>query len=174
MKSQKPLKMRNLFFKSLTLFLLMLLFPVASKAQSNTIVHVDELLNNSSSSLASRRVAPNQLGKLLKDKHDAIYISNNVAKVYGESPVVLFTDVASIGGLNAGKYSTSNVKIIIISIESSTDLSAQLDVLKLERFQNLEYVYFKSEVAISASDINRMVKGELPSSIFIYKQENDM
>lgn len=174
MKSQHATKMENLIFRQLTLLVLVVLFPLVSLAQGNKIVHLDELLTSNASKVTMKKEAPNSLGKLVSSKHDAIYLTKNIVKVYGNKPVVLYTDVASLGSLSTGNFDASNIKLILISITSTKDLMAQLDEKTLERFENLEFVYFKSDVTISPSDITKIVKGEFPKLTFIYKQEKDM
>lgn len=94
---------------------------------------------------------------LLYKAQPSVYYYAGVLNTYGEKPRNLFTDVASLNGLNNPNLSKNNIEMVTIRINSANELNATIDLSLFSSFKNLKYVYLLSEVNASAQQFTTMV-----------------
>lgn len=112
------------------------------------------------------------LEDLVTKVQSSVYVKAGDVKSYGEKPKNLFTDLSSISQLVNLSIHKNNIEIIIISINSSSDLNSTINLSMLSSFKNLKYVYFVSKVAITSQSINSMISNYNEKYSIFYKVEN--
>lgn len=106
---------------------MLLLFPVAKAAEP--------LTENEDARLQT----------LVRDLHPAVYLDNLELKVYGDNPVVLYVDAASIKMLVEAQETFEDVELITLKLRSAKEESAKINVSQLKAFTNLKYVLVQYE-----------------------------
>ena len=106
---------------------MLLLFPVAKAAEP--------LTENEDARLQT----------LVRDLHPAVYLVESEMKVYGDNPVVLYVDVASIKMLAGAEEVFEEVELITLKLRSAKDESAKVNVSQLKSFTNLKYILVQYE-----------------------------
>jgi hypothetical protein len=100
----------------------------------------------------------------------------------GIQPVRVITDIASLNQLYIQNSHFENVELILIQIENESDMNWNLNPNSLSQFENLQYIYISSSVALcdpltgnsncEKEKINSFLSGELSSSItLVYSSE---
>ena len=106
---------------------MLLLFPVAKAAEP--------LTENEDARLQT----------LVWDLHPAVYLVESELKVYGDNPVVLYVDAASIKMLAGAEEVFEEVELITLKLRSAKDESAKVNVSQLKAFTNLKYILVQYE-----------------------------
>lgn len=86
-----------------------------------------------------------RLKTLAWDLHPAVYLVESEMKVYGDNPVVLFMDAASIKMLAGAQEEFEEVELITLKLRSAKDESAKVNVSQLKAFTNLKYILVQYE-----------------------------
>lgn len=79
------------------------------------------------------------LRTLLDDLHPTLYLSDGKTKKIGDTPVVVECDAESISLLSEENTDYSNVELIRLNIESSSE-NPKIDISRLKSFQSLRYI----------------------------------
>lgn len=86
-----------------------------------------------------------RLKTLAWDLHPAVYLVESEMKVYGDNPVVLYVDAASIKMLAGAQEAFEDVELITLKLHSAKDESAKINVSQLKAFANLKYILVQYE-----------------------------
>ncbi len=113
----------------------------------------------------------NHLTHLLYDLQSAVYYyaDEGSAKVYGDNPTALYTDISSINSLGSASIATNDIEIATIKIGSTSDLSKSINLASFSGFAKLKYIYIISEVQTSEAVIQNMIKNDSSKYVIIYK-----
>lgn len=155
---------KNIFQKNI--FFVMLCFTTTfSFAQTENVdSYVANLENSGQTSQAAH------LKHLLYDLQSAVYSSSSGSiEIYGEQPTALFSDIASIGTLNASIAAKDNIEIATIKIEKSADLNRLIDLSNFSGFEKLQYIYIISEVPTNPAVINNLIRNNSSKYVLVYK-----
>lgn len=107
--------------------------------------------------------------ELVYNTQPSIYFYGGVAKVYGDKPRNLFTDVSSIGSLNNSITLKNNIEIVTINLENPNQLNNPINLNLLSEFKNLKYIYFISTFDISSDNIANLIQGDSEKYMVFYK-----
>lgn len=114
---------------------------------------------------------------LVYDLHPILFFNNGqMSNPLGGNPVCLTTDIKSIVNLYTPSELFNYIELITIIIDSDNDLTAEIDISRLESFSNLKHIYFLSRTnlcsqAIPACEIpviSKMISGDSDAQI-VYK-----
>ena len=181
-KSKKSEKILRVIMILISIFLLAT--TVSGQAQNNSqkinpvnstkkILHVDQYIASKKQQIKNAVGTQLRVEKLIYDVQPAVYFKNNVMKLYGEQPVSLFTDIKSLGAINATSFVKNNIEIVTIKIENASDLNLIINLNLLSEFPNLQYIYIISNVKCTESQIINLVKSENPKlDVFFNIEKN--
>ena len=177
--SNKPYngKFRTNSFALLLIFIILLTgFSVSAQQNSvGNVLEVKAFLTSLSQQNASDRNSESDatihLKQLIKDVQPAVYLTNGIVKSYGESPVVLYTDINSLGTVGISDLKRANIEIITVYINTASDLSGLINTATFTGFPNLKYIYIISNVAATDAAIIQMVQNSNPDYSVFYKIE---
>ena len=154
--------------KQLLLLLVIVLFNASISAQENRmtqpVIPVEEVNAFIASHQPANRTSDSfSIGRdvdaLVHKVQPAAYYYAGVAKNYGDKPKALFTDFASLSGLNNSTVLKNNIEIANIRINTVAELESTLDLSLLSAFKNLKYIYIISNVASANNqNIMRMIR----------------
>lgn len=158
------------FKKSHILFIVFLLILLCSaplsaqqRNESDEIQPITEsrtFLSNLRARETSNRAAysnAQHIEELLSKVQPSVYYLSGSVNTYGEKPVCLFTNVQSLSRIREVSIEGNNLEMARITIESTADLNATIDLNQLSGFKNLRYVQIFSKVPVTEQAINRMV-----------------
>jgi len=154
---------RNIFQKNI-FFILFFLTTTFSFAQTE---NVDSYLTSLKNSGQDSKLS--HLKHLLYDIQSAIYSSSTGIKVYGEKPTALFADINSLNNLNSAVSLKSDIEIVTIKIENSTDLNKSIDLNSFSGFEKLKYVFIISKIETNPALINNLIKNDTSKYVLLYK-----
>jgi hypothetical protein len=118
----------------------------------NTYLTSANKLSNASTSLN----AQNLKGLISKVQPSTYYYSSEV-KTYGDKPVNLFTDLASLNQIDNAISLKNDIEIVIIKIDNAAQLNQSIDLSLLSGFKKLKYIYVVSNVKVTSDTIARMI-----------------
>ncbi|NHM08376.1 hypothetical protein G4D82_14220 [Flavobacterium sp. CYK-4] len=193
MKTKKAnlLTIRNFnavgFKKSHFLFIIFLLIllcsaPLSAQQRNDSeeiqpITESRTFLSNLRARETSNRAAysnAQHIEELLSKVQPSVYYLSGSVKTYGEKPVCLFTNVQSLSRINEVSIEGNNLEMARISIETSTDLNATIDLEQFNGFKKLRYIQILSKVPVTEQAINRMVRNNSDKySVFFKVQKGD-
>ncbi len=112
--------------------------------------------------------------ELLSKVQPSVYYYSGTVKTYGEKPVCLFTNVQSLARIGDASIEGNNLEIARISIDTSADLNATIDLNQFSGFKKLRYIQILSKVPVNEQTINRMVRNNNEKySVFFKVQKGD-
>ncbi|WP_281866143.1 hypothetical protein [Flavobacterium sp. GSB-24] len=154
---------KNIFQKNI-FFVLFFLTTTFSFAQSE---NVDSYLTNLENSGQDSKLS--DLKHLLYDLQSAVYVSSGDINVYGDQPTALFTDISSVNSLNSSIATKSDIEIVSIKIEKTTDLNQSIDLNSFSAFEKLKYIFIISGIGTNPSVINNLIKNDTSKYVLLYK-----
>ena len=163
--------------KQLLLLLAVALFSVGVSAQENRMiaapVNVQDVGTFITSHQARGTAATFSMGKdvdeLIHQVQPSVYFNSGTVKTYGEKPRNLFTDMASLGGLENPGILKNNIEIVIVKIAQSGELNLPIDLALFSNYKNLKYVYIVSNVNATQQDFMRMIRNNEDKYKIFYK-----
>lgn len=177
---------RTAGFKKIHLLLIAFLFialnatTLCAQTNNDDIPRVTEsktFLSNLRAREASNRASysnAQHIEELLTKVQPSVYYNSGVVKTYGEKPTCLFTNVQSLSRIANESMAKNNIEIARISIESTADLSATIDLNVFNEFKNLRYIQIVSKVPATEQAINNMVRNnDWKYSVFFKVQKGD-
>lgn len=163
-----PENLKSISMKKMLLLLVMVHFCVSVSAQENktdeSSLQVEEVnafiashqpIGGTASSFSIGKDVENLIHKL----QPSAYYYSGVVKNYGEKPKSLFTDFASLNGLNNSSVLKNNIEIVTIRVNNNAELESAIDLTLLSSFKNLKYIYIVSNVSTTTSqNIMHMIR----------------
>lgn len=155
-----------LMMKKLLLLLIFALYTANISAQgidNPGVMEINAYLASLNANVATSKSsnttnpAAQSIENLLYKAQPSVYYYAGVLNTYGEKPRNLFTDIASLNGLNNPNLLKNNIEMITIRINSANDLNATIDLSQFSSFKNLKYVYLLSGVNANAQQFATMV-----------------
>ncbi|MCF4101437.1 hypothetical protein L1I30_07155 [Gillisia sp. M10.2A] len=140
------------------------------QAQNSTAFELNEYLsvnatNKSSLNLKSKEATSTPLQVLAYDLVPTVYIENGDIKVFDEqNPVKAEVTINSFQLLSSSNKLFKSVELLVIKLDSESQISSSLDFSKLSGFDNLKFVYFLCPFNCSKSQIENIAQG-LPTGI---------
>ena len=136
-----------------------------------SIVQVDAYLGTlkTLSQPSNSASAYNKLESLLKDVQPSIYLTKGLIKTYGQNPVCIYSDVASLKLLNNNLPLIDDVEILTIKIESPSDFKNQLDICSVTNLKKLKYIYLQISFDYKPSLLSQFIKNCKEGIIILYK-----
>lgn len=166
-KNEKKLMVKVLFF---LLVVLLGINPVKAQNgnQNVSITTIEQFVSNlpSAKLTAGSSSEAAKVLSLANDAKSSVYLMNGSMNVYGNHPECLFTDVNSFGMLTNGNIPMSSVKMLIIKIDNTSDLSARLELSILNNYPSVKYVYILSSINCTETAIKQVVKNSSAESTF--------
>ncbi len=138
--------LRSLLFKrTIALAFVVMLPGVGPVTFGQQIMHVEDAISEMvASDVSEIFIQGMRLQSLVVDVHPSLYINKGELSAYGTGdPLVLYCDAISIQELYATNPLFSEVELIEISIDSSTQVPASISLEQMTGFLNLQYVYVK-------------------------------
>ncbi len=157
-------------------FVILLLFltAVPSFSQSSQKIQVlqkDNFLSTLRTSSVRNSSAYNSVLSLLKDVNSSIYLSNGSSKTFGQLPVCMFTDVASLSTANSTNLNVNYVEIVTIDIKRPSELQAPIDLSLVSSYKNVKYIYFRVSFDFELSQLIQAIKDCNPKVVIFYSIE---
>lgn len=125
------MKSVNFYNKQLKIFIALGLILIFS-----SVLRAAEPLQNSEN---------HRLQSLVSNHHPAVYLMESEMKVYGDNPVVLYADAASVSLLAGRQEAFETVELITLKLTAAKDESAKINVSQLGAFANLKYILVQYE-----------------------------
>lgn len=101
----------------------------------------------------------------------AIYFQSGIAKNYGDIPVKLFTDVASLNSIANATIVKDAIEIVVVNIKNKNDLNSKIDLSQFSNFSALKYIYIISSVETAEANILNMFSNFNGQYTVFYKIE---
>ena len=108
-------------------------------------------------SLKNNSADYSRLTSLINDEYESVYILDESEKVYGKSPVTIYTNLANISKLGSTKFSTIGVELIRVEISTLSTNQTPLDMEVFKNYKKLKYLYFLLEDESQLSDLQRLI-----------------
>lgn len=93
----------------------------------------------------TRDIEDTRLQTLVADIHPAVYLIDKEMKIYGDNPVTLFVDAASVQMLTQEQEVFEEIELISFNVTSEKDELAKIDVSQFKGFANLKYILLTYE-----------------------------
>jgi len=162
-------KQRKIIKLKLLLVLILVSFCQNVLAQSTrngevVIREISSFLTTASTGSSARATAgitginTDQLRNLVTTVQPSIYFFQGVVKIYGNSPTNLYTDANSLSQVDNLISQKNNIEIVIIHINSSSDLSSVIDLSVFSNFPILKYIYILSNVETTKTVIIGLIQ----------------
>ena len=110
-------------------------------------------LNQQNSTQAQR------VKSLVKNLNDASYVANGQITQYGNKPVVIYADAASLSQLNQAGAIQQSVELLTININAPSDLSQTLNLAFLADNPQIKYIHLLSKIAASPAALTGLIQG---------------
>ncbi len=173
-------KQRKIIKQKLLLVLILVSFCQNVLAQSTrngevVIREISSFLTTASSVSSARAttgisgINTDQLRNLVTTVQPSIYFFQGVVKTYGNAPTNLYTDANSLSQVNYLISEKDNIEIVIIHINTSSDLSSVIDLSLFSNFPNLKYIYILSNVETTKSVIVGLIQNNDERFRLFYK-----
>jgi hypothetical protein len=172
-------KQRKIIKQKLLLVLILVSFYQNVLAQSTrngevVIREISSFLTTSSVSSARATtgisgINTDQLRNLVTTVQPSIYFFQGVVKTYENAPTNLYTDANSLSQVNYLISEKDNIEIVIIHINTSSDLSSVIDLSLFSNFPNLKYIYILSNVETTKSVIVGLIQNNDERFRLFYK-----
>ena len=162
--NEKRLLLLRFLTKNRLLLMVLLVFSNVSAQQSSRgsrVVHLNQFL----ASQPASDPATLRTKSLLKDLQPSVYLTSGEISVYGDNPVCLFTDVASIATIVGSSNQTlhpENIEMVTININKIAELSSGIDLSVFTNFPKLKYIYIQSNISTTASEIISAIRNNDP------------
>ena len=143
-----------------------------SGAGSQSIMQVDDYIASLRPNETQRNATnpASHVKSLIQDSHEAAYVYSGTVKLYGDNPVALFTDVASLGAVSSAPgLPKDNIEIITVKVGNAGQLSNGINVSSLTGFPSLKYVYIISQGNAGSAQIVSAVQNNNPAVDVFYK-----
>lgn len=161
--------LKNLGRKNFILTILLLIATVSGYAQNNRAMHVNDFLNNQSSTSNTETIS--KLKSYLKDLYPSIYVYNGVVGKKAENSLCLYTDVKSVRSLNTISINDKAIEYVSIKVKSKNDIVSPIDLSSLNEFPNLKYIVLVFEFEVSRSAAETSVINTKENQSVLYKVE---
>ena len=146
----------------------------SGKTKSPAIMEVNKYISSLKSS-SQKTTGSNSTTKYVEDLvfgiQPAIYFKSGIAKNYGDIPVKLFTDVASMNSISNATIEKDAIEIVVINIKNKNDLNSKIDLGLFAGFSTLKYIYILSAVETSEANILNMFNNFNGQYAVFYKIE---
>ena len=173
-------KQRKIIKLKLLLVLILVSFYQNVLAQSTrngevVIREISSFLTTASSGSSARAtteisgINTDQLRNLVTTVQPSIYFFQGVVKTYGNDTTNLYTDANSLSQVNNLISEKHNIEIVIIHINTSSDLSSVIDLSLFSNFPNLKYIYILSNVETTKSVIVGLIQNNDERFRLFYK-----
>jgi hypothetical protein len=173
-------KQRKIIKQKLLLVLILVSFCQNVLAQSTrngevVIREISSFLTTASSVSSARAttgisgINTDQLRNLVTTVQPSIYFFQGVVKTYENAPTNLYTDANSLSQVNYLISEKDNIEIVIIHINTSSDLSSVIDLSLFSNFPNLKYIYILSNVETTKSVIVGLIQNNDERFRLFYK-----
>jgi len=130
-------------------------------SRGSRVVHLNQFL----ASQPASDPATLRTKSLLKDLQPSVYLTSEEISIYGDNPVCLFTDVASIATIVGSSNQTlhpENIEMVTININKLSDLTAGIDLSVFTNFPKLKYIYIQSNVNTTSAEIISAIRNNDP------------
>lgn len=113
-----------------------------------------------------------RLKTLAWDLHPAVYLVESEMKVYGDNPVVLYVDAASIKMLAEAQEAFKEVELITLKLQSAKDESVKINVSQLKAFANLKYILVQYEYDACGNGIDTCLDKKADAAVALPTDSN--
>lgn len=138
-----------------------------------TVMQVDDYIASirANSTQRSANSQATHVKSLIQDSYAAAYVQSGNVQVFGEgNPVVLYTNLASLGSVSSATgFQKSNIEIVTLRVGNASELSSGININLLTGFPNLKYVYIISEGNAVADQIVSAVQNDNSQYAVFYK-----
>jgi hypothetical protein len=173
-------KQRKIIKLKLLLVLILVSFCQNVLAQSTrngevVIREISSFLTTASNGSSARAttgisgINTDQLRNLVTTVQPSIYFFQGVVKTYENAPTNLYTDANSLSQVNNLISEKDNIEIVIIHINTSSDLSSIIDLSVFSNFPNLKYIYILSNVETTKNVIVGLIQNNDERFRLFYK-----
>jgi hypothetical protein len=168
-----------LFFKKITSIYLkkvitVLVFFVTLTGFSQTdfrIIERNDFLTSIGNSSTRNSANHDQVLDLMDGVQMSIYLTNNGARIYGQTPICLYTDIASLSLANSSDLRVDNIEMVTIKIDKPSELTSVIDLSTVSRFKNVKYIYFRVGFNFNLPQLRQLIKNCDPKCVLIYSIE---
>lgn len=164
----------NSMTQRLLIVLVLLLTCVGVQAQAgksspvgnSSVMHVDQYLTSLREDASKKQVASKVQG-LIQDLNPSLYVKSGEVKNYGDgTPVVLYTDAASLQAVrNLNKSQIGQIVMATIKLPASR---SKVDLSVFSAFPKLEYIFIQSEAPITGPAMINLVENANPNQQVFY------
>jgi hypothetical protein len=143
------------FIKNFSLVILFVLTSYCLQAQN--ILELNAMLATSKASTDAAVVANSaHLESLINDLQPTVYIGTSVKSNGGAQPVCAEIKAADIQKLKTENSLFSQVELITILVNKTSDMNFVLDLAEISSFTNLKYVYFLVEFDCTIKELQKL------------------
>ena len=133
---------------------------ISSTSAQSQITAYNDFISGSSSDRA-RVIA------LANDIQPAVYVENGEMNVYGDAPVCLYTDLASLQTIETHKVPQAAIEMVILRVASAKELQQKIDYSIFSNYPKLKYIYILSSIDMTEAAIQKLAKGNI-NYVIIY------
>ena len=121
--------------------------------ENGTIIHLNELISLNESENPS---LVNSVKELSQGSVPSIFLKEGNINLTdpNKTPLRIITDAESISSLYISNQLFSQVEMIIIQINESSDLTLEVNLASLSQFTSLKYLYFLSSINLCGNQPN--------------------
>lgn len=129
--------------------------------ERNNYVHI---LNGNPANLAKIKTMLN----LMDGVNSAVYLTNGQQSNYGSNPIVLYSDLTSIGLPVISTIQNFNIEMVTIKIDRQSQLNSIIDFSPFTNFKKLKYIYFRVGFDINLLQLKEAIKNSDNRYVIIY------
>jgi hypothetical protein len=170
---QSRIIMRN---SKIAFSLIMMMFSLSNgfsqaSNQRAQIITKDAFLNSLSVSNTRNSTEYNHVLGLLNNSNSSLYLSNGQVRTYGQIPVCMYTDLASLSIADRPDLPTNDIEIVTIKIGRASEITGPIDLTTICNYKNVKYIHIKLNFDMEASQLTRLIKNCNPKCVVFFSVE---
>jgi len=128
--------------------LIMMMFSLSNgfsqaSNQRAQIITKDAFLNSLSVSTTRNSTEYNNVLGLLNNSNSSLYLSNGQVRTYGQIPVCMYTDLASLSIADRPDLPTNDIQLVTIKIGRASEITGPIDLTTICNYKNVKYIHIK-------------------------------
>lgn len=131
------------------------LFIAASTVSAQT---GSVLLRSDGSSVSSSVSSDARLKSLRSDLHPGIYLSEGETVRREQEATTLFTDMASLPGMDKAVFATKSIEMVTILLDDPSELTSFIDLTPFNGYPILKYIQVRASFPCSTDQLHGMLK----------------
>jgi len=116
------------------------LINISLSCLSVTAQSAVKLLDRQGDEVAKSVLSDARLKSLSKELHPGIYFRNGEMKVKDKAATTLYTDIASLENLGKKEFSSSDIEMVTIQLNTPSELTSKIDLTVFNSYPRLKYV----------------------------------